>query len=77
MSGRDCLELVAGAGHGKIIRDFTRLMFGERTKQRTLWISGTPNSGKSMFVRRVRNLFASHEVDWRGVYLPVREQYLT
>ena len=73
----DCLRKVAKAGHGKIVRDFTRLMFGDRTKQRTLWISGVANSGKSMFIRRVRNIFASHEVEWRGQYNPVREQYLT
>jgi hypothetical protein len=28
----ECLKMVVGAGHGKIVRDFTRLMFGVNTK---------------------------------------------
>ena len=51
-------------------------MFGDRTKERTLWISGVANSGKSMFIRRLRSIFASDEVDWRGVYMPIRERHL-
>lgn len=70
----ECLRLVVDAGHGKIVRELTRLMFGARTKVRTLWISGVANSGKSMLIRRLRSIFASDEVDWRGVYMPVRER---
>ena len=72
----ECLKLVVSAGHGKIIREVVRLMFGERTKERTLWISGVANSGKSMLIRRIREIFASDEVDWRGVYMPIRHRNL-
>jgi len=72
----DCLKLVTLAGHGKIVREIVRLMFGDRTKERTIWISGVANSGKSMLIRRIREIFASDEVDWRGVYMPIRYRNL-
>ena len=69
-----CLKLVIGAGHGTILREITRLLFGPRTKERTLWISGAANSGKSMFIRCLNQIFASDEVDWRGLYLPISKR---
>lgn len=68
----DCVRLVSNSGHGQLLRATVNLLFGERTKKRTIWITGMANSGKSMFVRRLRTIFASDEVDWRGVYLPVK-----
>ena len=66
-----CLRLVISAGHGTILREITRLLFGPRTKERTLWISGAANSGKTKFIQRLNEIFASDEVDWKGLYLPV------
>ena len=37
------------------------------------WIHGVSSSGKSQFIRRLRSIFGSDEVDWRGIYLPVRK----
>lgn len=37
-----------------------------------MWLTGDANTGKSMFIRRLRQIFATDEVDWRGVYLPVK-----
>lgn len=63
------------AGHGRLLRATHNLLFGEKTKRRTVWISGVASSGKSMFIRRLRSIFGSDEVDWRGVYLPVKKRY--
>lgn len=68
----DCVRLVDEAGHGHLLRAVVNLIFAERTKKRTIWVTGVANSGKSMFMRRLRTVFASDEVDWRGVYLPVK-----
>jgi adenylylsulfate kinase-like enzyme len=46
--------LVNGAGHGRILRSVANLLFGPKTKQRTIWLTGVANSGKSQFIRRIR-----------------------
>ena len=68
------MKLVISAGHGTILREITRLLVGPKTKERTLWISGVANSGKSMFIRFLNMIFASDEVDWRGCYLPIKKR---
>jgi hypothetical protein len=73
-AGIACVRLICGSGHGRILRAAARLLFGPRTKQRTIWISGVASSGKSQFIRRLRRVLASDEIDWRGLYLPVRER---
>ncbi len=50
----DCIRLVNQAGHGRILRSAANLLFGPKTKQRTIWMSGVANSGKSQFIRRIR-----------------------
>ena len=37
-----------------------------------VWIYGAANAGKSKFIRRLRSIFGSDEVDWRGEYLPLK-----
>jgi hypothetical protein len=71
----DCVKSVNNAGHGRLLRAIYNILFGEKTKRRTVWITGVASSGKSMFIRRLRSIFASDEVDWRGVYLPVKKRY--
>jgi hypothetical protein len=71
----DCVKLVNDAGHGRLLRAAYTILFGERTKKRTVWATGVASSGKSMFIRRLRSIFASDEVDWRGVYLPVKQRF--
>ena len=68
----DSIRLVNDAGHGRLLRATYSTLLGEPTKKRTVWVTGVANSGKSMFIRRLRDIFASDEVDWRGVYLPVK-----
>jgi len=70
----DCIKSVNDAGHGRLLRAVHTVLFGERTKRRTVWVSGVASSGKSMFIRRLRSIFGSDEVDWRGVYLPVKKR---
>ena len=41
------------------------------SKMRVCWFIGPRNSGKSQFIRRLGEIFASDEVDWRGKYLVV------
>jgi len=65
-NGLDNVARIARAGHGTILRATARLLFGPRTKQRTIWLSGVASSGKSMFIRRLRKLLASDEI---GKYL--------
>lgn len=38
---------------------------------------GSANAGKSIFIRMMRSIFGSDEVDWRGAYLPVRKRNRT
>lgn len=66
--------MIIDAGHGTVLRQITRLLFERASKARTLWISGVANSGKSIFIRLLNQIFASHEVDWRGLYLPIRKK---
>ena len=68
------MRLVLNSGHGRLLRGIVRLLFGKEAKRRVMWMFGGPNSGKSQFIRRLRSLFGSDEVSWRGVYLPVRER---
>ena len=46
----------------------------KKMKKHLIWIMGKPDSGKSSFIRRVRKIFGADEVDWRGIYLPVRKR---
>ena len=71
----DCVKLVNNAGHGRLLRAVFNTLLSKKTKKRTVWITGVASSGKSMFIRRLREIFASDEVDWRGVYLPVKKRY--
>ena len=50
------------------------MLFQKQTKTRTLWISGIANSGKSMFIRLLNQIFASDAVDWKGPYLPISKR---
>ena len=73
-SGHRCVTIITDAGHGRILRGVSRLFYGERTKRRTMWISGVANvsddmchdsgvqSGKSQFIRRLRRLLGSDEI---------------
>ena len=38
-----------------------------------LWLWGQASTGKSYFIRRIREIFASSEVQWKGEYLPDTE----
>ena len=70
-----CIKKVVEAGHGRVIRSVYRLMFPEvKTKKKVAWIYGEANAGKSKFIRRIRKIFGSDEVDWRGEYLPLKER---
>lgn len=71
-----CLKQIIGAGHGRILRSVFRLLIAERgmTKKHVAWIYGEANAGKSNFIRRLRKIFGSDEVDWRGEYLPLKER---
>ena len=71
----DCAIKVNKAGHGKILRSLWRLLIGknEYEKKHCLWLHGEPNAGKSSFIRRVFEIFSTHKVDWRGLYLPLRD----
>ena len=70
----ECARKINEAGHGKILRSVLRLLFTEKgkTKKHVVWIYGDPNSGKSNFIRKLRSIFSSDEVDWRGSYLPLK-----
>ena len=35
-----------------------------------LWLCGKASAGKSYFIRRLRKIFASSEVAWKGEYIP-------
>jgi ribosome biogenesis GTPase A len=71
----ECCKLINGAGHGRVLRSVYRLLLnrGNDSKRYVCWLYGIANSGKSLFIRRLRKIFASDEVDWRGEYLPVND----
>ena len=70
-----CVETISKAGHGRILRSVWRLLLsGKKTKCSVAWMHGIASSGKSQFIRRLRSIFSSDEVDWRGPYLPVRKR---
>ena len=77
----ECARLVNGARHGKAVRAVWRLLLDDAVhktaKKSAAWVVGRANSGKSEFIRRLRRLFASAEVDFRGAYLPVRLRNLS
>ena len=66
---------INGAGHGRALRSFWRLLIGNRgkTKKHVTWLNGKANGGKSSFMRRVFKIFSTHMVGWRGVYLPLQD----
>ena len=69
----ECARRINGARHGKALRSLWRLIIEKkRTKVHVAWLYGVASSGKSMLVRRLREIFGGDEVDWRGQYLPVR-----
>ena len=76
LSPIDCVRKINETGHGKILRSVYRLLFVEKgkTKKHVVWTYGEPNSGKSNFIRKLRKIFGSDEVDWRGAYLPLKER---
>ena len=71
------MRKINDAGHGKILRSVYRLLISDRgkTKKHVVWVYGEANAGKSKFIRRLREIFGSDEVDWRGAYLPVKASY--
>ena len=71
----ECCRLITEAGHARVLRSVYRLLLnrGNDSKRYVCWLYGIANSGKSMFIRRLRKIFASDEVDWRGEYLPVND----
>ena len=69
-----CARRISRARHGRALRSIWRLIIEKkRGKVHVGWLYGVASSGKSMLVRRVRQVFAGDEVDWRGQYLPVRK----
>ena len=73
ISAVDCVRIIDNAGHGRMLRSAYRLLLnrGNDSKLRVCWFIGPRNSGKSQFIRRLGEIFASDEVDWRGKYLVV------
>ena len=58
-----------------MLRSVFRLLLhrGTDNKRWVCWITGQANSGKSEFIRRLGQIFASDDVDWKGKYLPVNK----
>ena len=75
-SPTECVKRVNEAKHGLALRQVYRLFFKNRgkTKKHVVWMHGVANSGKSQFIRRLREIFGVDEVDWRGEWLPVRQR---
>ena len=72
-----CARLVSNARHGRALRSIWRLLLsGVKRKEHLVWLYGLASCGKSEFIRRVRGIFASAEVDWSGPYMPERERNL-
>ena len=73
ISAVDCVRIIDFAGHGRMLRSAYRLLLnrGNDSKKRVCWFIGPRNSGKLEFIRRLGEIFASDEVDWRGKYLVV------
>ena len=68
-----CCKVINNAGHGRMLRSVFRRLFdrGNDEKMCVSQFIGPRNSGKSQFLRRLGEIFAGDEVDWRGKYLCV------
>ena len=59
--------------HGEALRTIHKVLIKYRregNKVHVIWLWGQASSGKSYLIRRLREIFASVEVAWKGEYLP-------
>ena len=71
MTPKDCTDAINKANHGEALRATYQLLFSkDEGKKHVLWIHGVASAGKSYYIRRLREIFASEEVSWKNEYLP-------
>ena len=76
MSAEDCLKAIEAVQHGEALRTLHEIISYRKSgsKIHVLWLWGKASTGKSFFIRHLREIFAATEVQWKGDYLPQAEQ---
>ena len=73
MTPEDCYESIKNANHEEALKATWEIFFSRRPedgKKHVLWLHGVANAGKSYYIRRLREIFASQEISWKNEYLP-------
>ena len=72
-TSQQCLDAIEKVHHGNALRAILKILLTERSKVHVLWLWGEASVGKSYFIRKLRQIFASSEVAWHGEYLPAKD----
>ena len=70
----NCLKVIADAGYGPCLAQLVVWLFRRKaTKRNLFWIRGPPNTGKTDFLKRLKNIFCCVDFNFKQNYVVVSE----